>query len=845
MKKILSIVIIMLVVLSGCGESTVSLNVKNQVYVENGYAKNDVNSTDFETVAENDYLIFRINPDTTDIELENKATGYIWKSYSESESGTVGKVLELTYLNSSGKTEIMNSMDDSVKKGQYKIDKKDNGATVTYSLGDIVADVIYPIYISAERFDKFVEKMSERQKAIVAPLYLHLAEGVYSDEMYNDFLSKFPNAKNKDVYVLREADILSNIKKQISMAFADAGYTEEDLIKDSKEFNIDSEIGTSKDIQFNVIVDYTLDEKNLKVFCPSKDLFWSSDSSPIESMSILPYFGTPNRTQNGYFLLPDGSGSLVGFYNGTEDSGKVIKVPVYGENLSITANEKIYDYEQAVLPVYGIKIDDNALLAVIQEGDAIADINVISGTDSLCARIWANFNLFDTQLVYAKSLSSSNANQVANSSYTMEQAQRYDGNITVNYRFLSGNKADYNGMAEYYSQYLFGNKNVDSNELPIYLDVISAIDYNKVISGFNREVISTVTTFDEAEKISDDLTSRGISNQKLLLSGWQKNGLRDGYVSEMKVSSKAGGQKGLKTLIDNLASKGIELFPDVDVQFVYHSAVSKINKKLVARNLVQQIAQNSIYDISTYQKVENEAYIMTPEYTYESIKSIPTVLKKYNVNAVSLRYIGRYNIPDYDDDDVIDRQETSDLIEKSLEQSSNKYSSVLTQVGNANVVGYMTDIVKLPLYSRRYNNTVEIPFTAMVYSGHIDYSGDSYNLSGSTKKDLLKLIESGAGLMYTVSWSRDDNIKSSQFDALYSICYNDLKENIHSSYNYVSKALNNVYGTKIIKHEILENNLVKVTYENGTYFIINYNEYPITIDGVKIEASEYVKGDNN
>lgn len=844
MKRICSLIIIMLLVLSGCSKNTVSVNHEKRDYVESGYAENDVNATTFVTVAENEFLILRINHDTTDIEVENKKTGYVWKSCSDSESGAVGKILELTFLNASGKTEMMNTMDDSVKKGQYKIDKKESGAIVTYSFGDIVADVIYPIYISAERFDKFVEKMSARQKALVAPLYLHLVEGVYSDEMYQDFLSKFPNAKNKDAYVLRESDILSNIKKQISTAFADAGYTEEDLLKDSAEFNMEGEVGSSKDIQFNVVVEYTLDHENLKVSCPRKGLFWSSDDSPIESIALLPYFGTPDRQQEGYFLLPDGSGSLVRFYNGSEDAGKAIKIPVYGENLSVTANEKIYDYEQAVLPVYGGKINDNAFLAVIEQGDAIADINVVSGSDTLAARAWLNFNLFDTQLVYAKSLSSSNANQVANSSYTMEQAQGYEGDITVNYHFLSGDKANYTGMARYYSEYLFGDKKVKNNTLPLYLDVISAVDYKKVVSGFTREVISTITTYKETEKISDDLSSMGISRQKLILSGWQKNGFRDGYVSKIKASSAAGGKKGLKSLVSNLTSKGAEIFPDIDVQFVYDAAVGKINKKLVARNLVQQIARSSIYDISTYQKGENQAYIMTPEYTRDSLIKLPSVLNEYNTNAVSLRYIGKYNIPDYDDGNVTDRQEASDLIEKCLGENSGKYLSVLTQTGNANLIGNMTDIVKLPLYSRRYHNTTEIPFVAMVYSGHIDYSGDSYNLSGSTKKELLKLIESGAGLMYTVSWSRDDNIKNSQFNGFYSICYQDLKENIQSGYAYASKALNGVYGTEITAHEILQDSLVKVTYENGTYFIINYNEYPVTVDGVKIEASEYIRGGN-
>ncbi len=847
MKRILSLIIVLLLVLSGCGKNNnAAVDTAKQAYIEYDFAKNDVNATEFDTVAENEKLALRINPNTTDIEILNKETGYVWKSCSDYESGTSGKVLELTFLNTSGKTEIMNSMEDSVKKGQYKIEPIENGVYVTYSFGDIVADVIYPTYISAERFDEFTAKMSKRQQAVVAPLYLHMAKGIYTDEMYENFLKKYPAAKGKDAYVLRESDLLSNIKKQVSTAFSDAGYTEEDLTKDAEDFGVEASVGAAKNIQFNVSVEYKLEGENLKVRCPSEDIFWTEASTGIEKISLLPYFATPDGNDEGYFLLPDGSGSLMEFYNGTEDAGKIINMSVYGDNLSITANEKIYNYEQVILPIFATKINNDAVFAIIEEGDAIADINALSGSDTLAARVWADFNFMDTQLVYAKALSNKNANQVANSSYTMEQAEAYGGDIAVSYRFLSNEKADYNGMAEYYSQYLFGNKNTESSKTPLYLDVVSAIDYTEVSAGFTYDVISTVTNFSQAQKIAEDLKSEGIDSQKMILSGWQKTGIRGGYVSKSKVSSAAGGKKGLIALNEYLKKANIELFPDFDVQLTYNATLSgSVNKKIVSRSIVQQLARKNIYDISTFQKGDNEAYIMTPEYTADSIGKIPSILGKYGISSASLRYLGKYNIPDYDDDDVTDREEAAGLVEKALKDNKDKYSAVLTQTGNANVVSLVTDITKLPLYSRRYNKTVEVPFASMVYSGNISYSGNSRNLALTTKKDLLKAIESGAALLYTVAYDRDDNIKNSDFNEMYAICYEDLKTDILSSYEYVSKALDGVFGEKITNHSIIEENVVKVTYGNGVYIIINYNEYPVTVDGVKIDASEYIKGGNS
>ncbi|MBR7133616.1 MAG: hypothetical protein IKD04_08820 [Clostridia bacterium] len=845
-KRILSLIFIFALCLSGCGgNASVASRDENCVYVENGTAKNDITATEMTVVAENNRLRLSINYNTTDIEVLDKTSGHSWRSNAVNhKSAAIGNVLEITYLNSSGKVATMNSMDDSIKKGQFTVSEIENGVYVKYSFGDIISNIIYPTYISAERFNEFLEKMSKRQQAIVGPLYIHLADGIYSDEMYADFLEQYPYAKGKDAYVLREGELLSNVKKQITTAFSDAGYTEEDLKKDSAEFGVDSTVGTTTNIQFNVGVEYTLNNEGLLVRCPKEDIFWTDSVNGIEKLSLLPYFGVPSLGDEGYFLIPDGSGSIMSFYNGTEAAGQTLTMSVYGENLSVNANEKIYNSEQVILPIYGIKTNNSAVLAIIENGDAISDINAVSGTDSLAARIWSSFNLLDTQLVYAKSLSTKNTN-IANASYTMEQATAYEGDIAVRYNFLSGDNANYTGMAKVYSNYLFGDKKTKSNQIPLYLDVIHAVDYTEVAVGFSRDVVSTITTFEQTEKISDALKNAGIERQNIILSGWQKNGLRTGYADNIKILSDAGGKKGLLSLIENLNNGNINVFPDLDVQLTYKSALgSNIKKSLVSRSLVQQIAKLNSFNLSTFQKKDYIAYVMTPEYTADNIKKIPELLSDYGLSSVSLRYLGKYNIPDYDDGDVVDRQEASVIIAKALNESKEKYSSILTQTGNAYTAPFMSDIIKLPLYSKRYNNTVEIPFTAMVYNGHVNFSGKALNLNGGTQKDLLKLIESNAGLLYSVSWERDSNLTDSEFHEYYSICFEDLKDVIIQNYEYVSNALSDVYGRSVANHEILQTNVVKVTYENGVYFIINYNEYAVNVLGTEVAANSYVKGGN-
>ena len=132
----------------------------------------------------------------------------------------------------------------------------------------------------------------------------------------------------------------------------------------------------------------------------------------------------------------------------------------------------------------------------------------------------------------------------------------------------------------------------------------------------------------------------------------------------------------------------------------------------------------------------------------------------------------------------------------------------------------------------------------MVYSGNIDYAGKAANFSGTGDRDILKMIESGAGVYFAMAARADNNIRSSAFDRYYSISFDDISDTAVSTYKKVAEALNGVYGSRIERHERLQPNVYKTVFENGTYFIVNYNGYEITADGLTVAAAGYIRGEN-
>lgn len=841
-KQICWLLAALTVFAAGCGGSSENPAAAEKSYIEYGSAGEE--SSSMETVAENDFLILRINRATTDIELEQKATGYIWSSRGSNATDSDGKPLSFTYLDNSGSVASMDTAADSVAKGQYKIEKTENGVHIIYSFGDIVKDLIYPTYISAERFEKLTEKMSSRSAATITPLYQHLVEGIYDDDTYADMIRKYPNAKGKDAYVIRNSDMLLNVKKELASAFSEAGYSAEELAKDNAEFGLSSGVSSSQSVQFNIGVEYTLEDGDLKVRLPADEMYCSAASTGIETLSLLPYFGAPESGAEGYFLLPDGSGAVMEFYNGSEHAGQVMFSEVYGENLSISKEEKIYSLSQTVFPVYGAKIGNSAYLAVIEKGDAIARLNALPGTDTLAARAWADFNILDTQIVYAKSLAG--AGDIAKNSYTKEQSEPYSGDIAIRYHFLDGDAADYSGMARYYRDKLFPNGNSAAETVPFYLETVSAIDYTEKRAGFTKHTVSTLTTFEEAAEMSETLRRAGVTRQKLILSGWQKNGWQTGYANSQKVNSAAGGENGLRELAAKLKNNGAEFFPETDVQLVYPSAISGgVDKSLTARSLVQQLTRVFKYKQSDFQKNGVAAYGMNAEYTQKAIASAAEYNSKLGISGLSLRYAAQYVIPDYKEGSVTNRAQAMEKLADSAEKAAESGMSLLSRTGNAPVAVHTGDIVELPLYSNgNYNCTYPVPFAAMVYSGNIDYAGKAANLSGTGDRDILKMIESGAGVYFAMAARADNNIRSSTFDRYYSICFDDLSDTAVSTYKKVATALNGVYGSRIERHERLQPNVYKTVFENGTYFIVNYNGYEITADGLTVAAAGYIRGEN-
>ena len=129
-------------------------------------------------------------------------------------------------------------------------------------------------------------------------------------------------------------------------------------------------------------VSYVLKPDHLAVSIDTADITEkhdSSDEKPVlaQSLSILNAFGAADQSEEGYFVIPDGSGAVINF-NNRKYSAKTYSQMVYDVDTTAVPKTKGPVVEGVSLPMYGICKGENAMLAVADEGD---------GSCMLCADV--------------------------------------------------------------------------------------------------------------------------------------------------------------------------------------------------------------------------------------------------------------------------------------------------------------------------------------------------------------------------------------------------------------------------------------------------------------------------
>ncbi len=567
-----------------------------------------------------------------------------------------------------------------------------------------------------------------------------------------------------------------------------------------------------------------------------------TENAFISEISVMPHFsGNGKNSEGDWFLIPDNSGALM-HLDKNDDKTDNIRVNVYGKD---PYNNTAEQTASAILPVFCVKRGNSGFIAVITEGDALANINAVRNKDF--AYIYPSFNITEV------------SEKSENSVYA---GKSYSGKIEIAYKFLSGDNVTYTAMASAAREEFVINSSLSSDKT----EIAENLPFNLTIVG--AESRNILTTTDQATDILGILKAKGISNIVINYNGLYKGGTSASNVYISSVNKKTGGKTGLKDFYNYTQKQGCTLLLGANIlssgrSFLPHQKAYNITSDNMFFSQQNDLGYNKLASSSLLTRIGKEAYNLGQEKVNTSVYSPVTAFDMNVMNISSFKnsftkYLDS-NITEYTDgisvtdagivlgsDSNTTRQDVMNDVSSMLRAVSN-YGTLSVSGGNLYSLynaSYITNMLFDTFYpeSDAYES---VPFAQAVLHGKLHYSGLPIDAGSPLYKyNMLRYIEYGAIPAYEWIYENENVYCYSGY------LLSERLSEVVEFYNDASEMLADVADETITDHKKITKNsdgenisgVYCTVYSDGTEIYVNYTGSIVTTDdNIAIGPYDYVK----
>ena len=547
----------------------------------------------------------------------------------------------------------------------------------------------------------------------------------------------------------------------------------------------------------------------------------------VTTIDLMPYFGAGTATDEGYLLVPDGSGALIEFGKTNRDA-EVYSQPVYGKDPVLTNFRQMEQLQEARLPVFGLNKNGQGFVAYARQGACEATVNAGQpGKISIYSHLHFSFTYtqrdsytlddkdFNAQTVYVNAEKSSTVNPV------------------VTYLFLE-DRTDYVGMANTLRDYLVeteGYMRTTAVDPRLYLEMFGGATQKKNLLGISYNTLQVATTLSDVQDIVTALRDKVNVDMSVMLYGFQKNGMYNNAYN-WSFDSAFGGTKAFEALCSYAASNHITIFPALDFQSLY-----KGNRSNIARRISGDYVTEGLRKIHTGEVDETKLwYLQSPSHTALLAKKF---LESQTIPAgtgVFLPAYGRSVYADYQKDKTLVRSEALAFVKQTLEVANNQAA---VNGGNLYAVSQSSAVLQAPLSSSGFLvETAEVPFYTILLHGLNSFAGSPINEADNPTEHFLRCIADGYALNFRLTEKSSHTLKKTDLNYLLSTEFSAWEEEIVSM---VSR-LDELNGTndRFITDYYQEGDVTVTTYDNGTKVYVNFGTVEAVINGQTVPAQDFV-----
>lgn len=528
----------------------------------------------------------------------------------------------------------------------------------------------------------------------------------------------------------------------------------------------------------------------------------------VKQIDVLSEFATAKTGEDGYFMMPNGFIGTFSQTNGTQ--------ALHGNPM----------------PIFGMKNPRSTFVAIVSG---------LPNAYTLVAQVKAGlYQLFPR--------------------FVLDEHGAYD-NLAIDYHMLSGEDADYSGMARTYRKYQLDRNACiplkqrikTSPELAYALESVEIRirqAWKPAPSPVEEQTLATeplmkvVVPFDRVGEILDTLKKQGVKQAEVCLVGWNQKGHDGRYPQLFPVEEKLGGEMKLCALIKKARKMGFQIVGHTNSSDAYR--ISNVwDEEYIIKTAGQQLSKNSCWS-------GGRMYNICPQCAYErfAVKDLPAVA---SLGFRGAHYIDVLSIVRprtcFDPRHPLNANQSAVWIDKIMHLGKENFGAIASEgpydfcCGNLDYVLYVT----FASYSGAQSKMVDrsVPIWQLVYHGIILSNPFSKTTNYTIKGDLakVKLAEyGGRPLFYFHSkfvdkkenWMGDEDITCETDQAL-AAGVAAIKAGV-DDYNTRSYLQTEFMD----KHEMLASQVSRTVYSDGSEIIANAGDTDYNYQGRIVKALSYI-----
>ena len=523
--------------------------------------------------------------------------------------------------------------------------------------------------------------------------------------------------------------------------------------------------------------------------------------------------------KDAYLFVPVGNGALVS--PAVKDDKREYLGEVYGTDGSRYKPYEYYKEENIKMPVFGVKDGDNALVGIMENGAEQGAVQVSAGDgrsdySNVAATFYVRgYDIYADDHSYQSTINTRLSKTMVNNT------------LTVGFYPLTGEDADYVGMAKKYRDYLTKKGMVKSEvaESAYALSIQGNVTTQSLAFGVPYQSAKSMTTFKEAQAIISELASGTKVNPAVQLVGYGESGMDIGQVAGgFGFTDASGKKKDYKALTAYAKESNITLYTDFDLVF-FNTNGNGFNQMFNAAKTATLHKSELYYRMLALRAQDEDkgAYrVLSRAKLFDAMSKLLKKGEKLGVSGYSFSTLGSVAYSDYADPAYEVKMGMGADVQAMFNSAIKSGHAVATDNAN-DYAAMLSDTVFNVEIDPRYTDVFDtyVPFYQIVFKGTVPMYSESLNYVEDYDTAVLNALASGVGLGYALLENYDASFAVSNQTNIFNSLYSANKEKILTTVAKFDDYYAAISGAKIANYEVLDNGVTVTTFDNGVVAYTN------------------------